>query len=57
MHVIKWGKCFLKIPYTKLKWQRELEAYEVLKGRVAIPEMLDYWSGDDACPGAFYCLN
>lgn len=44
---------FLKIPYTKLKWQRELEAYEVLKGRVAIPEMLDYWSGDDACPGAF----
>jgi len=44
---------FLKIPYTKLKWQRELEAYEILKGRVAIPKMLDYWSGDEECPGAF----
>lgn len=44
---------FLKIPYTKLKYQRELEAYEVLKGKVAIPEMLDYWSGDAECPGAF----
>lgn len=44
---------FLKIPYTKMKWQRELEAYEILKGRVAIPELLDYWSGDEECPGAF----
>ncbi|MEH7886914.1 aminoglycoside phosphotransferase family protein [Bacillus sp. JJ1609] len=44
---------FLKIPYTKLKCQRELEAYEILKGRVSIPEMLDYWSGDEECPGAF----
>lgn len=44
---------FLKIPYTKLKYQRELEAYEILKGRVAIPEMLDCWSGDEQCPGAF----
>lgn len=44
---------FLKIPYTRLKYQRELEAYEILKGRVAIPELLDYWSGDEECPGAF----
>lgn len=44
---------FLKIPYTTLKFQRELEAYEILKDRVSIPEMLDYWSGDDECPGAF----
>ncbi|MFC7686429.1 phosphotransferase enzyme family protein [Ureibacillus sp. GCM10028918] len=44
---------FLKIPYTKLKYERELEAYEVLKGRVAIPQMLDCWSGDEECPGAF----
>lgn len=44
---------FLKIPYTKLKYQRELEAYEILQGKVAIPEMLDYWSGDAECPGAF----
>ncbi|WNF24889.1 aminoglycoside phosphotransferase family protein [Mesobacillus jeotgali] len=44
---------FLKIPYSKLKFQRELEAYEILKGRVSIPELLDYWHGDDECPGAF----
>ncbi|MFE8697545.1 aminoglycoside phosphotransferase family protein [Cytobacillus sp. FJAT-53684] len=44
---------YLKIPYTKLKFQRELEAYEILKGYVAIPEMLDYWSGDEECTGAF----
>jgi Ser/Thr protein kinase RdoA (MazF antagonist) len=44
---------FIKIPYTKLKYQRELEAYEILKGIVAIPEMLEYWTGDEECPGAF----
>jgi Ser/Thr protein kinase RdoA (MazF antagonist) len=44
---------FLKIPYTKLKFQRELEAYEILKGKVSIPVLLDYWSGDEECPGAF----
>lgn len=44
---------FLKIPFTKLKFQRELEAYEILKGRVSIPKMMDYWSGDEECPGAF----
>lgn len=44
---------FIKIPFTQLKRQRELEAYEILKGKVSIPEMLDYWSGDEECPGAF----
>ncbi len=44
---------YLKIPFTKLKYQRELEAYEILEGRVAIPEMLDFWSGNEECPGAF----
>src|SRR5690625_6060881 len=44
---------FIKIPYTKLKYQRELEAYVILEGRVSIPRMLDYWSGNEECPGAF----
>lgn len=44
---------FIKIPYTKLKFRRELEAYEILKGNIAIPELLDYWPGDAACHGAF----
>lgn len=44
---------FVKIPFSKLKCQRELEAYEILKGRVAVPSLLDYWAGDEECPGAF----
>ncbi|SFC78940.1 Phosphotransferase enzyme family protein [Bacillus sp. OV322] len=44
---------FLKIPYTKLKCQREREGYDILKGRIAIPDMLGYWSGDEECTGAF----
>ncbi|MET3683238.1 aminoglycoside phosphotransferase (APT) family kinase protein [Alkalibacillus flavidus] len=44
---------YLKIPFTKLKFQRELEAYDILNGNVSIPEMKDYWSGDAECPGAF----
>ncbi|MDI7741201.1 aminoglycoside phosphotransferase family protein [Lysinibacillus fusiformis] len=46
-------KVFLKIPYTKMKYQREFEAYEILKGHVAIPEMLECWEGDEEIPGAF----
>ncbi|RVT60891.1 aminoglycoside phosphotransferase family protein (plasmid) [Niallia taxi] len=44
---------YVKIPFSRLKYQRELEAYEILKGRVSIPIMLDYWSGDAQCAGAF----
>ena len=52
-HLLNGSNVFLKIPFTKLKCQRELEAYEILKGRVSIPDLLDYWSGDEVCPGAF----
>ncbi|MFD2628550.1 phosphotransferase family protein [Oceanobacillus kapialis] len=44
---------YLKIPYNKIKFQRELEAYEILEDRVATPKMLDYWDGDEVCAGAF----
>lgn len=44
---------YIKIPYTKLKFQRELEAYQILEENVAIPKMLDYWDGDEDCIGAF----
>lgn len=43
---------FLKIPYSNLKFQRELEAYHILKGIIPIPELLDSWSGDEEIPGA-----
>ncbi|CAM5223249.1 Phosphotransferase family enzyme OS=Ureibacillus acetophenoni OX=614649 GN=SAMN05877842_11374 PE=3 SV=1 [Ureibacillus acetophenoni] len=51
--LLKGENVYIKIPYTKLKFQRELESYEILKSKVATPEVLDYWSGDDECPGAF----
>lgn len=44
---------YLKIPFSKLKYQRELEAYEILLGKVRIPEMLDYWPGNEEFHGAF----
>lgn len=44
---------YVKISYTKLKYQRELDAYKMLAGKVPIPQMLGYWSGDRECPGAF----
>jgi len=43
---------FVKIPYTRVKYERELAAYEILAGHVSIPKLLDHWAGDDKCPGA-----
>ncbi|WP_225983655.1 MULTISPECIES: phosphotransferase family protein [Bacillaceae] len=51
--LLRGATVFIKIPYTKLKFQRELEAYELLKGRIAIPDMLNCWFGDEKYPGAF----
>ncbi|MEG0381382.1 MAG: aminoglycoside phosphotransferase family protein, partial [Kurthia sp.] len=44
---------YLKIPYTKAKFERELEAYQLLQNRVGTPKLLDYWQGDETYPGAF----
>lgn len=43
---------FIKIPFSKVKLHRELDAYRVLQGKVAIPELLDVWEGDDESVGA-----
>ncbi|NBJ70893.1 MULTISPECIES: aminoglycoside phosphotransferase family protein [Clostridia] len=43
---------YLKIPFTRLKFQRELAAYKILQGSVPIPYLIDYWPGDEECPGA-----
>lgn len=52
-NLINGENVYLKIPYTKVKYQRELAAYQILAGAVSIPDMLDCWSGDEECPGAF----
>lgn len=43
---------FVKIPYTRVKYERELAAYGILAGHVPIPKLLDHWAGDSKCPGA-----
>lgn len=43
---------YLKIPYTKIKWQRELDAYSILEGKVNLPKLLDVWEGDEELPAA-----
>ncbi|PKG45636.1 MULTISPECIES: aminoglycoside phosphotransferase family protein [unclassified Planococcus (in: firmicutes)] len=43
---------FVKIPYTRVKYERELAAYEILAGHVPIPKLLGFWEGDAKCPGA-----
>lgn len=52
-HLLSGETVFLKIPFTKLKCQRELEAYEILRNQVQVPQLLDFWPGDEDCPGAF----
>lgn len=43
---------YVKIPYSSLKLKRELEAYELLAGRISTPRLLDHWEGDEHCVGA-----
>lgn len=43
---------FLKIPYTKEKLVREAEALEVLQETVRVPNILDYWEGNEEITGA-----
>lgn len=44
---------FIKIPFSALKFQRELEAYHILKNQIPIPTLLDSFPEDEHCPGAF----
>lgn len=44
---------FIKIPFSTLKFQRELEAYQLLYNQIPIPTLLDYFSEDEHGPGAF----
>lgn len=46
------AQVFLKIPYSKVKLEREAEALRVLKGNVPVPELLGYWEGDSDVTGA-----
>lgn len=43
---------FLKIPYSKVKLNRELEAYRLLSESIPTPKLLNYWLGDENCVGA-----
>ena len=43
---------YIKIPFSKVKLFRELEAYRLLDGHVPIPKLLNYWTGDENSTGA-----
>lgn len=43
---------YIKIPFSKLKFYREIEAYSILEGRISVPRLLDVWEGDDEAVGA-----
>lgn len=44
---------YLKIPFSKVKFERERDAYKVLEGIIDIPKLLEVWEGDEHAPGAF----
>ncbi|MFF2754387.1 aminoglycoside phosphotransferase family protein [Psychrobacillus sp. NPDC058041] len=43
---------YLKIPYSKVKLEREYEALEILSGAIPVPRLLEFWEGNDEIPGA-----
>ncbi|WP_227396035.1 phosphotransferase family protein [Jeotgalibacillus aurantiacus] len=43
---------YIKIPFNILKFHREIKAYSILEGRIAVPRLLDVWEGDDETTGA-----
>jgi len=43
---------FVKIPFSKIKFEREREAYDILKNNVRTPSLLATWEGDDTYSGA-----
>lgn len=43
---------YLKIPYSKVKLEREYEAIEILSDALPVPRLLEYWEGNDEIPGA-----
>lgn len=45
-------KVILKIPYSGTKLKRELRILNILKDKLPVPRVLDYWDGSDGIPGA-----
>ncbi|MCA0979530.1 aminoglycoside phosphotransferase family protein [Exiguobacterium aestuarii] len=43
---------YIKIPFSRVKLFRELEAYRLLKAHIPIPTLLDFWTGDEHSIGA-----
>jgi aminoglycoside phosphotransferase len=51
--VLKGGETvYLKIPYSKVKLEREMEMLLLLKGHLPVPAVLDHWEGDENHSGA-----
>lgn len=46
-------RAILKIPYNKSKLFREEKVLRLVKDRLPVAEILDFWEGDEETPGAF----
>ncbi|MET1014463.1 MAG: aminoglycoside phosphotransferase family protein [Paenisporosarcina sp.] len=44
---------FIKIPYTKVKLEREYAVLERLQHELPVPQVLNYWEGNEDVTGAF----
>ncbi len=45
-------KVVLKVPYNRLKLERELDSLNRLKNLLPVPKVIDVWYGNDEIPGA-----
>lgn len=43
---------YIKIPYSKVKLEREYTVLNRLRNELPVPEMLDYWEGNEGVTGA-----
>lgn len=44
---------FIKIPYSKVKLQREYDVLKRLQHELPVPQVLNYWEGNEDITGAF----
>lgn len=46
-------EAYIKIPFNKIKFERELTVLNRLQKHLPVPELMDYWEGNEEVTGAF----
>ncbi|KIQ77061.1 phosphotransferase [Bacillus sp. L_1B0_8] len=50
--LIDFRTVYIKIPYSKVKLEHEYKVLERLRYELSVPQVLDYWEGDEGFTGA-----